>query len=84
LDLNETQLGEIGDVERPKLVFIFDEARLLFTDAPKVLPERIKRGAMRRRVAKNAMRAAGSQVGRQVMCGIFESMLGTPATRRRR
>lgn len=34
--------------------------------------------------AKSAMRAAGSQVGRQVMRGIFESMLGTPASRRRR
>src|SRR5262249_19751651 len=34
--------------------------------------------------AKSAMRAAGSQVGRQVMRGIFESMLGSPAPRRQR
>jgi len=34
--------------------------------------------------AKSAMRAAGSQVGRQVMRGIFESMLGSTAPRRRR
>jgi hypothetical protein len=34
--------------------------------------------------AKSAMRAAGSQVGRQVMRGLFESMLGGPAPRKRR
>jgi DNA helicase HerA-like ATPase len=34
--------------------------------------------------AKSAMRAAGSQIGRQVMRGLFESMLGSPAPRRRR
>lgn len=36
------QLPEVGDPERPKLVFFFDEAHLLFTDAPKVLLERIE------------------------------------------
>ncbi len=36
------QLPEIGDPEKPKLVFFFDEAHLLFTDAPKVLIERIE------------------------------------------
>ncbi|MDD5323850.1 MAG: DUF853 family protein [Polaromonas sp.] len=36
------QLPEIGDPERPKLVFFFDEAHLLFTEAPKVLIERIE------------------------------------------
>jgi DNA helicase HerA-like ATPase len=34
--------------------------------------------------AKSTMRAAGSQIGRQVMRGLFESMLGSPAPRRRR
>jgi uncharacterized protein len=34
--------------------------------------------------AKSAMRAAGSQVGRQVMRGLFESMLGRPSRRPRR
>ncbi|MBN1532257.1 MAG: DUF853 family protein [Spirochaetes bacterium] len=36
------QLPEVGDVEKPKLVFIFDEAHLLFDDAPKVLREKIE------------------------------------------
>lgn len=35
-------LPEIGDPEKPKLVFFFDEAHLLFADAPKVLLERIE------------------------------------------
>jgi len=35
-------LPEVGDVEKPKLVFFFDEAHLLFTDAPKVLLEKIE------------------------------------------
>src|SRR3954463_15772980 len=36
------QLPEIGDPDKPKLVFFFDEAHLLFDDAPKVLVERIE------------------------------------------
>ena len=32
---------EAGDLEKPKLVFFFDEAHLLFQDTPKVLEERI-------------------------------------------
>ena len=36
------QLPEIGDVEKPKMVFFFDEAHLLFNEAPKVLIERIE------------------------------------------
>ena len=36
------QLPEIGDVEKPKLVFFFDEAHLLFNEAPKVLIERME------------------------------------------
>ena len=35
-------LPEVGDVEQPKLVFFFDEAHLLFNDAPKALLERIE------------------------------------------
>jgi DNA helicase HerA-like ATPase len=35
-------LPEVGDLEKPKLVFFFDEAHLLFNDAPKVLIERIE------------------------------------------
>ena len=35
-------LPEVGDLEKPKLVFFFDEAHLLFDEAPKVLLERIE------------------------------------------
>jgi DNA helicase HerA-like ATPase len=35
-------LPEVGDLEKPKLVFFFDEAHLLFNDAPKALLERIE------------------------------------------
>ncbi|MCA1590478.1 MAG: DUF853 domain-containing protein [Acidobacteria bacterium] len=35
-------LPEVGDLEKPKLVFIFDEAHLLFTDAPPALVEKIE------------------------------------------
>ncbi len=40
-ELFET-LPEVGDLEKPKLVFFFDEAHLLFKDAPAVLIERIE------------------------------------------
>lgn len=36
-------LPEAGDVEKPKLVFFFDEAHLLFSDAPKELVQQIER-----------------------------------------
>jgi hypothetical protein len=35
-------LPEVGDVDKPKLVFFFDEAHLLFTDAPKPLLQKIE------------------------------------------
>jgi uncharacterized protein len=35
-------LPEAGDLEKPKLVFLFDEAHLLFDDAPPALLERIE------------------------------------------
>lgn len=35
------QLPEVGDPDKPKLVFFFDEAHLLFGDAPKALQEKI-------------------------------------------
>jgi hypothetical protein len=40
-ELFET-LPEVGDLEQPKLVFFFDEAHLLFDEAPKALVERIE------------------------------------------
>lgn len=35
-------LPEVGDLDKPKLVFFFDEAHLLFTDAPKALLQKIE------------------------------------------
>ncbi len=35
-------LPEVGDLERPKLVFCFDEAHLLFDDAPAALRQRVE------------------------------------------
>lgn len=36
------ELPEVGDPEKPKLVFFFDEAHLLFSEAPKALIEKIE------------------------------------------
>jgi uncharacterized protein len=36
------QLAEVGDPDKPKLVFFFDEAHLLFTDAPPALLEKVE------------------------------------------
>ena len=40
-ELFET-LPEVGDLEQPKLVFVFDEAHLLFDDCPPALQQRIE------------------------------------------
>lgn len=40
-ELFET-LPEVGDLEKPKLVFFFDEAHLLFKDAPRALLDKIE------------------------------------------
>jgi DNA helicase HerA-like ATPase len=36
------ELPEVGDTDKPKLCFFFDEAHLLFTDAPKALLDKIE------------------------------------------
>ena len=36
------ELPEAGDLDKPKLVFFFDEAHLLFNDAPKALTEKVE------------------------------------------
>ncbi|WP_316359457.1 helicase HerA-like domain-containing protein [Devosia sp.] len=36
------ELPEVGDADRPRLVFFFDEAHLLFDDAPKVLIDKVE------------------------------------------
>lgn len=40
-ELFET-LPEVGDLDKPKLVFVFDEAHLLFDDAPPTLQQRVE------------------------------------------
>ena len=65
------KLPEVGDPEKPKLVFFFDEAHLLFDDAPKVLLEQDRAGGAagslqgRRRVLRHAEPAghAGHRAG---------------------
>ena len=39
------QLPEVGDPDKPRLVFFFDEAHLLFTDAPKALVSKVEQVA---------------------------------------
>lgn len=36
------ELPEVGDLDKPKMVFFFDEAHLLFNDTPKILMEKIE------------------------------------------
>ncbi len=36
------KLPEVGDLDKPKLVFFFDEAHLLFSDAPQALMQKIE------------------------------------------
>ncbi|MEM1377250.1 MAG: helicase HerA-like C-terminal domain-containing protein [Pseudomonadota bacterium] len=36
------ELPEVGDIDKPKLVFFFDEAHLLFDEAPKILVDRVE------------------------------------------
>lgn len=36
------EMPEVGDLDKPKLVFFFDEAHLLFNDAPKALVEKVE------------------------------------------
>ena len=35
------KLPEVGDLDKPRMIFFFDEAHLLFTDAPKALVQKI-------------------------------------------
>src|SRR5690606_31111536 len=47
-ELFET-LPEVGDLDKPKLVFVFDEAHLLFDDAPPALVQRLEQVVRRSR-----------------------------------
>ena len=39
------ELPEVGNLDKPKLVVFFDEAHLLFDDAPKVLVDKLEQVA---------------------------------------
>lgn len=41
------KLPEVGDLDKPKLVFVFDEAHLLFDDAPPALLQRVEEQVVR-------------------------------------
>ena len=51
------ELPEVGDPDKPKLVFFFDEAHLLFDDAPKALLQKVEQ-VIRLRFARNVEAAA--------------------------
>ena len=63
------ELPEVGDPDKPKLVFFFDEAHLLFDDAPKALVDKVEQvvqaGALegRRRLFRDAEPARCSRDG---------------------
>lgn len=42
LDALYDTLPEVGDLEKPKLVFFFDEAHMLFNDMPRILLEKVE------------------------------------------
>jgi DNA helicase HerA-like ATPase len=43
LDQLFQKMPEVGDLDKPKLIFLFDEAHLLFNDSPKAVLEQIER-----------------------------------------
>ena len=63
------KLPEVGDPDKPKLVFFFDEAHLLFKDAPKALLQKGRAGGApdqvegRRRLFRDAESARRSRHG---------------------
>src|SRR3546814_4941821 len=52
-ELFET-LPEVGDPDKPKLVFFFDEAHLLFEDAPKALLDKVEQVVDRKSTRLNS------------------------------
>jgi len=89
-------LPEVGDPDKPKLVFFFDEAHLLFNEAPKALLEKIEQVVRLIRskgvgvyfVSQNPLDIPESvlgQLGNRVQHALraFTPRLSLPATRRR-
>ena len=65
------QLPEVGDLDKPKLIFFFDEAHLLFDSAPKVLLDKIEQVV---RLIRS--KAVGVYFGTQNPLDIPESVSG--------
>lgn len=65
------ELPEIGDPEKPRLVFFFDEAHLLFDDAPKALVDRVEQV-----VKLIRSKGVGVYFVTQNPCDIPDSVLG--------
>ena len=65
-------LPEVGDPEKPRLVFFFDEAHLLFADAPKVLLDKDRAG----RAARSARKASACIFVTQNPLDIPDTVLG--------
>ncbi|AAO90547.1 helicase HerA-like domain-containing protein [Coxiella burnetii] len=65
------QLPEVGDLNKPKLIFFFDEAHLLFNSAPKILLEKINQ-----MVRLIRSKAVGVYFATQSPLDIPESVLG--------
>ena len=68
------RLPEIGDPDKPKLVFFFDEAHLLFADAPKILLDKGVKDIVRISDA----RMSGTSFGTVVLHVAPESAAGGP------
>jgi DNA helicase HerA-like ATPase len=58
------QLPEVGDIAKPKVVFFFDEAHLLFADATRSSMESNTTSAARRLTRKPPMRTPRMTSGR--------------------
>ncbi len=70
------QLPEVGDLDKPKLVFFFDEAHILFSEAPKALLE-----AVERTVKLIRSRGVGVYFVSQNPCDIPDTVLAQLGTR---
>lgn len=91
------ELPEVGNPDKPKLVFFFDEAHLLFDDAPKALVDKVEQVARLIRskgvgvyfITQNPCRCAGrypraaGQPGCSTRCGPLRRRIKRNSSRRR-
>lgn len=61
-------LPEAGDPEKPKLVFFFNEAYMLFADAPKALAQKIEQALEREELQRQkAVERRKARIERQII-----------------